>query len=30
MQVEERIERLCLVYEQLKSSLVIRWAAGKR
>jgi glycosyltransferase involved in cell wall biosynthesis len=29
-QVEERIERLCLVYEQLKSALVIRWAAGKR
>lgn len=30
VQVEERIERLCLVYEQLKSSLAIRWAAGKR
>ncbi len=30
MQVDERLERLCLVYEQLKSSFVNRWAAGKR
>ncbi|MBZ5514247.1 MAG: glycosyltransferase [Acidobacteriia bacterium] len=28
-QVEERIERLCLVYEQLKPPLLNRWSAGK-
>jgi hypothetical protein len=26
-QVEERIERLCLVYEQLKSYLITQWSA---
>ena len=29
-QVEERIEKLCLVYEQLKPPLLSRWDAGKR
>jgi len=29
-QVEERIENLCLVYEQLKPSLTRRWAEEKR
>ena len=29
-QVEERIEKLCLVYEQLKPSLVDHWDAEKR
>ncbi|MBZ5545207.1 MAG: glycosyl transferase family 2 [Acidobacteriia bacterium] len=29
-QVEDRIERLCLVYEQLKPPLLSRWDAGKR
>jgi hypothetical protein len=29
-QVEDRIERLCMVYEQLKPPLLSRWDAGKR
>lgn len=30
VQVEERIERLCMVYEQLKPSFLNRWNAEKR
>ncbi len=30
VQVEERIEKLCQVYEQLKPSLISHWAAEKR
>ena len=29
-EVDERIEKLCLVYEQLKSSFATQWAAEKR
>lgn len=29
-QVEDRIEKLCLVYEQLKTSLIIQWPLGTR